>query len=216
MSPEAVAGLFQPFKQADSSITRRFGGSGLGLVIARRIAEKMGGTITVESQLGQGSCFTVTWIPEYLASAPRPVEPQAVEDSVPSKAEFQALRVLVVDDQPVNRMIARAQMKELGIGATFEADDGAEAVAFLEDQAVDVVFMDMQMPEMDGLEATRCLRQLVLQRQPVVIAMTANAYAEDRQACADAGMDLFVSKPTELRTLRSVLRQAVLLRESSD
>lgn len=218
MSREAMAGLFQPFKQADSSITRRFGGSGLGLVIARRIAEKMGGTITVDSQLGQGSCFTVTWIPDYLASSPRQVEPQQQgvdEDRLPSGAEFQALRVLVVDDQPVNRMIARAQMKALGIGVTFEADDGGEAVAFLENQAVDVVFMDMQMPEMDGLEATRCLRQLELQRQPVVIAMTANAYAEDRQACADAGMDLFVSKPTELRTLRSVLRQAVMLREQS-
>jgi two-component system, sensor histidine kinase len=211
MSREAVAGLFQPFKQADSSITRRFGGSGLGLVIARRIAEKMGGTLTVESQLGEGSCFTVTWMPEFLAASSRPAEPQAVEHSVSSRAEFQALRVLVVDDQPVNRMIARAQMRELGIGATFEAEDGAEAVAFLENQAVDVVFMDMQMPEMDGLEATRCLRQLALQRQPVVIAMTANAYAEDRQACADAGMDLFVSKPTELRTLRGVLRQAVVL-----
>jgi CheY-like chemotaxis protein len=115
------------------------------------------------------------------------------------------LRVLVVDDQPINRLLARSQLTNIGCAAKDEADNGVRALEYLRQHPYDVVLMDMQMPEMDGIEATRLLRQLDLPIQPVVIAITANAFPEDRAACMAAGMNYFLSKPVSAENLREVL-----------
>ena len=116
------------------------------------------------------------------------------------------MRILLVDDQPINRLMASNQLKQLGCTLIEEAHNGLQALQRLRAAPFDVVLMDMQMPEMDGLEATRALRQLPLDKQPTVIAMTANAFSEDRQACMDAGMDDFLAKPVKLDTLKSALQ----------
>ena len=125
-------------------------------------------------------------------------------------ADLTSLRILLVDDHPINRLMTRSQLKLMGCAPMDEAENGLVALDYLRRNAYDVVLMDMQMPEMDGLEATRALRQMVLQSQPVVIAMTATAFTEDRDACMDAGMDHFLSKPVKIDVLRATLG-AVLL-----
>ena len=114
-----------------------------------------------------------------------------------------------MDDQPLNRLLARSQLKQLRCPPLQEAENGLLALEHLRNTHFDVVLMDMQMPEMDGLSATRALRSMSLARQPLVIAMTANAYPEDRAACMAAGMDVFLSKPVQLETLRQALARAV-------
>ena len=217
MSEATVARLFEPFRQADHSTARKFGGTGLGLVICKALVEKMGGQLAVSSVEGQGSCFSFalpllqvseqTHTPVHSTSptsrTTEPSEPTAVVD-------LSRLRILLVDDQPINRLMARNQLKQMGCAPLDEAENGLHALEFLRTQPYDVVLMDMQMPEMDGLEATRALRQLPLGVQPIVIAMTANAFAEDREACMDAGMNHFLSKPVKLDTLRTALQSVVL------
>ncbi|QDL52735.1 response regulator [Rhodoferax aquaticus] len=221
MSASTLAQLFQPFRQADNSTTRKYGGSGLGLVICKALVEKLGGQLTVTSTPGQGSLFVFELPMVELGESPKgmcalPLAPVPHSPGAdPATAQTQAqdlglLRIVVVDDQPINRLLARSQLRQLGCSVVAEAANGAEALAYLLEHPVDVVLMDMQMPEMDGLEATRQLRRLPLALQPFVIAMTANAFAEDREACFAAGMNHFVSKPVKLDTLRDALAQALV------
>jgi signal transduction histidine kinase/ActR/RegA family two-component response regulator len=214
MSPEVVANLFEPFRQGDSSISRKFGGTGLGLVICKALVARMGGDLEVKSAPGVGTEFSFNLSDAYLglsvctSGAPETyaVEP---EKSQAEAVDFSSLRVLLVDDQPINRLLARSQLKQLGCPPKQEAENGLLALECLRTGAFDVVLMDMQMPEMDGISATRALRAMALQQQPLVIAMTANAYPEDRAACLAAGMDVFLSKPVQLDTLREALSKLV-------
>jgi len=137
-----------------------------------------------------------------------------VEAAPATLIDLSGLRILLVDDQPLNRLLARNQLKQLGCPPRKEAENGLLALERLREAEFDVVLMDMQMPEMDGITAAKALRAMPLARQPLVIAMTANAYAEDRVACMEAGMDLFLSKPVQLDTLRQALHQAGTLRAS--
>jgi len=205
VSPEAQARIFQPFVQADSSVTRQFGGTGLGLVISRRIVELMGGRMWVESTPGQGSTFGFEWPVQAVdaSDAARSAAPGAPPGVGPPQPPLPALSVLLVEDHPVNRQLALAQLKVLGLTDVDVAVDGVLALERLRHRAYDVVLMDMQMPRLDGLAATQALRQLPLPAQPWVVAMTANAFEEDRRACLAAGMDDFVSKPATVTTLRS-------------
>lgn len=211
MSPETVSQLFEPFRQADNTMARKYGGTGLGLVICKSLIEKMGGTLRVESRLGHGSTF---WFD--LAVPDTPLEigaPTGGQAGDPAAAEWEAraladLRILLVDDYPINRLLARHQLARMGCAPLFEAENGLVALEYLRHEAFDVVLMDVQMPEMDGLEATRLLRKMPLSRQPVVIAMTANAFSEDCEACLAAGMDQFLSKPVAVALLRSALVKA--------
>ena len=211
MTAETLENLFQPFRQADNSTARKYGGTGLGLVICKALIEKLDGQLTVTSTLGKGSRFAFslplpTRKAEATAAQATPIlQPLRVENL---DVDLTRLRILLVDDQPMNRLLARNQLKQLGCPPQHEAENGMLALEFLRHADYDIVLMDMQMPEMDGLEATRRLRKLALTVQPVVIAMTANAFAEDREACMAAGMNQFLSKPVKLETLRAALRQA--------
>lgn len=210
IAPEAIGRLFEPFVQADETMTRRFGGTGLGLAICKGLLEQMGGSLSVESELGVGTTFTFL-VP--VTIAPWPPEPaRSVASSKPEPVSFEStVRVLVVDDNKVNRLVAERQLRTLGVVEPILAAGGAEALEIVKqaEDLFDVVLMDVQMPEMDGLECTRRLRALSLQRQPWVIAMTANAFEADRQACEDAGMDDFLPKPVALPALREALQHSL-------
>ena len=211
MSPQTLSHLFEPFRQADNTMARKYGGTGLGLVICKSLIEKMGGTLRVESSPGHGSTF---WFDLALPDTPLDMEkPAPVLAPDPADAQWETralagLRILLVDDYPLNRLLARQQLAEIGCPPLFEADNGQVALEYLFQETFDVVLMDVQMPEMDGLEATRLLRQMPLPQQPVVIAMTANAFSEDGEACLASGMDQFLSKPVTLALLRSALVKA--------
>jgi CheY-like chemotaxis protein len=202
IAPEHLPLLFQDFGQAESSTTRRFGGTGLGLAICRNLVALMGGHLGVESRQGEGSRFHFRLeLPVPDASAlpelDLPVEPAA--------SSVSGLRILLVEDNEINRFVARELLEARGARVEM-ACDGAEAVAMLaRDSAFDVVLMDLQMPRMDGLDATRAIRgQLGLRTLPI-IAMTANVMASDRAECLEAGMDAHVGKPFEVDELVRVL-----------
>jgi signal transduction histidine kinase/DNA-binding response OmpR family regulator len=194
MGPEQLGRLFSPYTQGDASTTRQFGGTGLGLSIARGLAERMGGTITVTSSPGWGSSFRVALpLPVGVATDAVAVAGSAVEEAAPAR-----LTVLVAEDNEINQLIARGVLESRGFRVEV-VGDGAAAVNAVRTGAYDAVFMDCQMPVMDGLEATRRIRAGEAAaggtaRIPIM-AMTASAFDSDRQACREAGMDGFLPKP---------------------
>ncbi|MDF3031058.1 MAG: sensor hybrid histidine kinase [Moraxellaceae bacterium] len=202
--------IFEPFTQADASTTRRFGGTGLGLAICRTLAEHMGGCITLTSTPGTGSTFRVELPFERVAELPRPVPPPAQE--VAGAMPRFAGQVLVVEDNPVNQITAREMLKRLGFRVMLAAD-GEEAVAAVQREAFDLVFMDCDMPVMDGFDATRAIRALEASglsasaARMTVIAMTAGALKGDREKCLDCGMDDYLPKPVRLRELAEMVAQ---------
>ncbi len=187
VSKEAMNSLFERFHQADGSTTRRFGGTGLGLAITRALVEQMGGEVSAVSAAGQGSTFTF----EIAAPTAGAVDEAAGEDD----AWLEGLRILVVEDNPTNRLIARRMLESLGARVE-TADNGAEGVEAACRQAFDLVFMDIQMPVMDGVEATRRIRALggAVAKTPIV-AMTANVMKHQVSDYLAAGMDGAVAKP---------------------
>ena len=198
LTPEAQARIFAPFEQADLSTTRRFGGSGLGLAICRQLAQLMHGQLEVVSQPGAGSTFSLVWqAPVATPPAVTPAGPVA-PDGMPA-----GLRVLLAEDNPVNQRLALKMLEKLGIRAVLAAN-GRQAVIEARRMQPDLILMDLQMPECDGLDATRAIRRLE-QPQPVIVALTANALAEDREACLAAGMDDHLAKPFTLAELRHML-----------
>ena len=198
MSEVQLGQIFQAFEQADSSTTRRFGGSGLGLAICRQLAQLMHGQLEVVSQPGAGSTFSLVWqAPVATPPAVTPAGPVA-PDGMPA-----GLRVLLAEDNPVNQRLALKMLEKLGIRAVLAAN-GRQAVIEARRMQPDLILMDLQMPECDGLDATRAIRRLE-QPQPVIVALTANALAEDREACLAAGMDDHLAKPFTLAELRHML-----------
>jgi signal transduction histidine kinase/ActR/RegA family two-component response regulator len=203
--PDRVGKLFEKFSQVDSSISRRYGGTGLGLAICKRLAEGMGGTISVESKHYGGSTFTFR-IPTIPADAPQENNTARIT-ARPTLAE---LRILLVEDNAVNQMLAMSMLRKLGASADL-AQDGQDCIDKVRGGDYDLVLMDIQMPRMDGVAATRAIRQLPGIRQPRIVALTANAMDSDRQACLDAGMEDFLSKPFQVSDLQDRLETAASL-----
>ncbi|MBF0097107.1 MAG: response regulator [Magnetococcales bacterium] len=206
MSAEQVAALFQPFTQADSSITRKFGGTGLGLTIARRLVEMLDGSIRVESVLGQGSRFIFD---VHLAVAEAGASQRG--DSVTTEggvhgaiARLSGAVVLVAEDNEINQQVAQELLEQANIRVLL-ARNGREALQMVQQQAVDGVLMDLQMPVMDGLTATRQMRQDPRLQQLPILAMTANALSSDRERCLAAGMQDHLAKPLDPTTLYMTL-----------
>ena len=196
LSSEQQARLFCSFEQADVSTTRKFGGTGLGLAISKQLAEMMDGTVGVESTPGQGSTFWATLRVEIAADG---VVPASLADFPLHETQtglFSGLRLLLAEDNPLNQQIARELLEEHGVVVSV-ADTGLQAIEMLNQGSFDCVLMDVRMPELDGLEATRRIRQQPCFAGLPVIAMTANARTEDRDDCFAAGMNDFISKPVD-------------------
>ena len=202
IDPEAAAKLFERFRQGDGSTTRRFGGSGLGLVICRRLAELMGGDVGFESTPGQGSTF---WIEIEAEAGAAPVEVPEDDDETPL---FAGLRVLLVEDNATNRLIAGRMLEALGAQISL-AEDGVQGVAMAR-EGFDLILMDIQMPGMDGVEATQRIRALPA---PIgtapILAMTANAMAHQQAGYVAAGMDGAIAKPLSPAALARAIIQVL-------
>ena len=205
IAPEKLGQLFQAFSQVDSSTTRRFGGTGLGLAITHRLAGLMGGETGVDSTPGQGSLF---WFTARLKRG-RPVA-EALRTRTPEDAEVQlrarhaGARILLVEDDAINQEVALSLLADTGLVVDV-AENGARAVAMAGAAPYELILMDMQMPVMDGLAATRALRAQPAMQQTPIIAMTANAFAEDRRHCLAVGMNDFLPKPVEPDALFGML-----------
>lgn len=201
---DKIGHLFQPFSQVDGSTTRRYGGTGLGLAISKRLAELMGGRIWAESEIGKGSIFHFTVLAEATSKSPvskRANVDQSQADQQPS--QLPALNILLAEDNLINQKVTIQMLRKLGYKADVAAN-GFEALQALERQPYDIILMDVQMPEMDGLEAARRIRER-WHNGPKIIAITAYALEGDMDRCLDAGMDDYISKPIQLDELRSKL-----------
>ena len=201
IEPERLSRLFQPFEQGDASMSRRFGGTGLGLAISKRLVELMDGRLWGESQRMAGSTFSLE-LPLRAAEVPAPPS-RPVKAAVPLAPPARNLRLLIAEDNPVNQRVASRMLQRLGYKADV-VDNGRLAVEAVERQAYDVIFMDVQMPELDGLEATRRIKARTGQ-VPWIIALTAHALEDDRKQCLSAGMNDFLSKPVQLTELTAAI-----------
>jgi two-component system sensor histidine kinase/response regulator len=191
IAPGEVAQLFTPFHQADPSTTRRYGGTGLGLVISKQLAELMGGEVGVDSEPGRGSTF---WFTARLGQGGRPLRRLVPGPAPAAPARLDGKAILLVEDNVFSQQVGRELLEAAG-AVVVVANNGAEALDLLRGTRFDGVLMDVQMPVMDGFEATRRIRADEALRDTVVIAMTANAGVVDQERCLAAGMDEFLSKP---------------------
>lgn len=204
LSPGQLQQMFQSFQQADASTTRRFGGTGLGLAIARQLAELMGGRVGARSEPGEGSHFWFE-VPLLLAYSDA-ADGLLIGDTTGDWKVAGGTRILLVEDNELNQQVAVELLQAVGCRVDI-ASDGQQALERVCAGRYDLVFMDMQMPVLDGLAATRLLRQMPGMERLPVIAMTANARLSDQEACLSAGMNDFVRKPFEPPTLYAALRR---------
>ena len=214
ISADKISRLFQPFSQGDQSTTRKYGGTGLGLVICERLIELLGGSINIESLEHKG---TSIFFSIHARAAENMTTKKVLTEKITVSADFAAqfpLRILVAEDNLINQKVIKQILSKLGYQPVL-ACNGNEALEMVCTNEFDVILMDVQMPEMDGLEATRMIRHQKI-TQPVIVAMTASAMAEDKAACLQAGMDYFVSKPIGFNELLPTLKNAFEHRAGTD
>ncbi|AKJ98359.1 ATP-binding protein [Pseudomonas sp. MS646] len=202
IAAETLERMFDAFQQADSSISRRYGGTGLGLPIARTLAERMGGTLRAQSEEGHGSVFTLE-IPLALS---RQTPPVLAAQQPADKGDGAGRNILLVEDNPVNQTVTQAMLRSLGFTVSV-ATDGAQAVRSAESQAFEAILMDCRLPIIDGYEATRQIRRLPGRDAVPIIALTANALQGDREACLAAGMNDYLAKPFKRIDLQQILQR---------
>ncbi|MBU2883164.1 response regulator [Psychrosphaera sp. B3R10] len=197
---KVIKKLFDAFSQGDTSITRRFGGTGLGLTISNRLLTLMGAPLKVESMIGKGSKFSFSLLLPISTGQTHKLENENKKIVIdPAK------RILIVEDNKINQTVLNAMLKGFGFKDIKIADNGAIAVQLCHEFEFDIILMDMQMPIMDGLTATREIRKLINYKSKKIVALTANVLVEDQQSCFDAGMDEFLAKPIEPEKLKQAL-----------
>jgi hypothetical protein len=212
--------IFEAFRQADGSTTRKYGGTGLGLAICSQLVRMMGGSIRVESEVGSGSTFHFTARFSMAAPSPQPAPPdpvglrkmlEAVGESDGESPPRQVLRILLAEDNPVNQRVAARLLEKRGHQVALAAN-GREALAWLDRERFDLILMDVQMPELDGIETTAVIREREQReggRIPI-IALTAHAMQGDRERCIGAGMDNYVNKPIDAVKFLEVVESTAL------
>jgi CheY-like chemotaxis protein len=215
IAPEAMSRLFSAFEQADNSMTRKYGGTGLGLAITKRLTELMDGKVGADSTPGVGSTFWFTVKLKKSCAAILAPELNDVDAEAQLRQRFAGQRILLVDDEPINREVALMQLEDVDL-LTDTAEDGEVAVAMARKTRYKAIFMDMQMPKLNGLEATQQIRQLPGYEDIPIIAMTANAFAEDKAQCLAAGMNDFLIKPFTPAELFAILLRALSRREEEE
>jgi signal transduction histidine kinase/CheY-like chemotaxis protein len=213
IAPDTLPELFREFRQADATITRRYGGTGLGLAIAKRLVDRMGGTIAVDSAPGEGSAFSFD-LDLPVVAAPDAIAPRKVEALAPAGGK--RARVLVAEDNETNRAVVLSMLDRLGVDHEV-AEDGKQALDAAVSGDFDLILMDLHMPELDGYGATESIRALPGARGKVpIVACTANAFADDVARCRAAGMDGHLAKPFRLRQLAEELRKHLPGHDLSD
>ncbi|OHU93620.1 hypothetical protein BIW53_19990 [Pseudoalteromonas byunsanensis] len=198
IAPEDLQRVFEPFKQADGSMTRRFDGTGLGLSLCKELLALMGGKIGIESKQGQGTDVFFSLPVEVVSTVPKPLQ------HISSSLSALKGHVLLVEDNDVNLMVVTAMLRKLGLEVS-TAKDGLLALEAIKKQSFDLILMDVHMPHLDGLETAKRIRQDITYKNLPIIAFTANIFKEDITACFNAGMDDFISKPVEQEKLKDVL-----------
>jgi len=208
INPDEQSKLFNAFTQVDSSITRKFGGTGLGLSICASLVKLMEGEISLRSTKGKGTTFTIT-IPMANAKASEEDNPslqQPLSEDKSLLAQYYPHDILVVEDNMINQMVALANLEKFGYKCD-AVDNGQEALNILEQRQYSLIFMDMQMPVMDGITATKAIINKYQENAPTIVAMTANAFTEDKKRCLEAGMADFIAKPIEVDNIVRVLKK---------